>query len=300
MSVHQIEREDLIGQRLAASRLDLSSRKRVSTDLSGTHLSGFRGRGMEFEEHRGYVPGDEIRSIDWRVTARTGQTHVRSYREERERPVTLAIDLRPPMWFGSQGCFKSVLAARTAARFAWAAAANSDRVGGLCLHQQGHQLLRPAGGRRGALRMIGSLADIESPSGSQMPPLHDMLEELRRVARPGALIVVISDFHDLDAAARQSLSLISRHCEMIFALVSDPLERQAPQAGVYPTRQAQNEGSVLIDTRRSTTRRQWAESFTQRVEVLREVALQCRARTLDLRTDQSLDLALAPFQRLAA
>lgn len=302
MAVHRIEREDLIAQRLQSSRLDLSSRKRVSTDLSGTHLSGFRGRGMEFEEHRAYVPGDEIRSIDWRVTARTGQTHVRSYREERERPVTLALDLRPPMWFGSQTCFKSVLAARVAARFAWAAAGNSDRVGGLCLHQHGQQLIRPAGGRRGALRMIGMLADTPRPDGHDYPPLRILLEELRRVARPGALIVVISDFHDLDAAAQQSLTLIARHCEMIFGLVSDPLERHPPRPGVYPTRKsaASQQQPGLIDTRKARTRQQWEHGFESRYSGLHQLALRCRARLLDLRTDLPLDQALSPFSSQAA
>ncbi|MGJ8668705.1 MAG: DUF58 domain-containing protein [Oceanococcus sp.] len=304
MALHRIEREDLIAQRLMASQLDLSSRKRVSTDLSGTHLSGFRGRGMEFEEHRAYVPGDEIRSIDWRVTARTGQTHVRSYREERERPINLAIDLRQPMWFGSQGCFKAVLAARAAARFAWAAAGNSDRVGGLCLHQHGQQMMRPAGGRRGALRLIGMLADVPEPTHTKVPALHSMLEELRRVARPGALIVVISDFHDLDKAAQQSLSLIARHCELILGLVSDPLERHPPRPGLYPTRNAADNrdsgNPQLLDTRQTRTRQDWEHSFQQRLEAINYLALQCRARSLDLRTERSLDESMSPFQGLAA
>ena len=302
MAVHRIEREDLIAQKLRAGQLDLTSRKRVSTDLSGTHLSGFRGRGMEFEEHRAYVPGDEIRSIDWRVTARTGQTHVRSYREERERPINLAIDLRQAMWFGSQGCFKAVLAARAAARFAWAAAANSDRVGGLCLHQQGQQMMRPAGGRRGALRLIGMLADIPTPSPAPTPPLHQILEELRRVARPGALVVVISDFHDLDHKAQQSLTLMARHCELILGLVSDPLERHPPRPGLYPSRPSApgSDELHLIDTRQARTRQQWQQGFEQRVQTLGQLAMQCRARSLDLRTERSLDESLSPLQGLAA
>ena len=302
MALHRIEREDLIGQRLLASTLDLSSRKRVSTDLSGTHLSGFRGRGMEFEEHRAYVPGDEIRSIDWRVTARTGQTHVRSYREERERPINLAVDLRQPMWFGSQGCFKAVLAAQAAARFAWAAAANGDRVGGLCLSPQGQHMMRPAGGRRGALRLIGMLADVSPTSEAAYPPLHSLLEELRRVCRPGALIVVLSDFHDLDAQAQQCLNLIARHCELILGLVSDPLERHPPRPGLYPTRAAHTPSvqGQWLDTRQNRIRQDWEQGFAARVRQLNAVTLQCRGRSLDLRTERSLDESLSSFQGLAA
>ena len=308
MAVHRITREDLLAQQFVARKLDLSSRKRVLTDLSGAHLSGFRGRGMEFEEHRRYVAGDEIRSIDWRVTARTGQTHVRTYREERERPVIIAVDLRSPMWFASRGCFKSVLAARAAACFAWAASANSDRVGGLCLHQH-HSMIRPAGGRRGALGVIRMLCDApqdsilnaaensaSSPKSNPIPPLHRMVEELRQLAHPGALIVLLSDFHDLDPRAEQGLHLIARHCELVLGFVSDPLERQAPKAGQYPARSAATDQATslasTLDTRSHAMQQRWRTQFLERQQRIQKLAVHCRARSLDLRTDGHLEDAL--------
>ncbi len=297
MAVHRIELPDLLAQRQHAGSVDLASRRRVFTDLAGTHLSGFRGRGMEFEEHRRYVPGDEIRSIDWRVTARTGHTHVRNYREERERPVLLACDLRAPMWFGSQGCFKAVLAARVAARFAWAACANGDRVGGLCLHQS-HSESRPASGQRGVMRLF-RLLDNAPVAAQPIPPLHQMVEELRRIARPGALLVVISDFHDLDSRARQGLSMLGRHCELVVGLVSDPLERHAPRPGLYPTRELNGQTSTL-NARDADTRQRWAALFSAREEQLRTLAYACRANYLDLRTEASIDDALGKPRRRSA
>ena len=157
----KIELDDLLAWRQHAAAVDLSSRRRVLTDLAGTHLSGFRGRGMEFEEHRVYQPGDEVRSMDWRVTARTGEPHIRLYREERERPVILVADLRATMQFGTRGCFKSVLAARALALCAWSAMANGDRVGGLVLDGQREQQLRSAGGRRGVLQLMHALCDVQ-------------------------------------------------------------------------------------------------------------------------------------------
>ena len=297
MAVHRIELADLVAERQHAGSVDLASRRRVFTDLAGAHLSGFRGRGMEFEEHRRYVPGDEIRSIDWRVTARTGHTHVRNYREERERPVLLACDLRAPMWFGSQGCFKAVLAARVAARFAWAACANGDRVGGLCLHQS-HSESRPASGQRGVMRLFRLLEDAPH-AAHPMPPLHQMVEELRRIARPGALLVVLSDFHDLDSRTRQGLSMIGRHCELVLGLISDPLERHAPRPGLYPTRE-HNGRTATLNARDNATRQRWATLFSEREEQLRALAYASRANFLDLRTDTGLDEALSKPRRRRA
>ena len=114
----RIDLDALIALRQQAHVLDLSSRPRVMTDLAGAHASGFCGRGMEFDDYRVYQPGDDLRAMDWRVTARTGTPHIRLYHEERERPVILCVDLRPAMWFATRGRFKAVCAAEAAARSA--------------------------------------------------------------------------------------------------------------------------------------------------------------------------------------
>ena len=130
--------------------------------LAGDHLSRFRGRGMDYRESRAYQPGDDVRSMDWRITARTGVPHVKLYQEERERPVVLFLDLNPGMFFGSRGMLKSVAAARAAALVAWAAAERGDRVGAM-LFDGGHCDLPPRGGRHGVLRLIRELVEHTDP-----------------------------------------------------------------------------------------------------------------------------------------
>ena len=289
MAVDRIEIADLLAQRFAARGLDLSSRRRVLTELSGPRLSGFRGRGMEFEEHRRYVAGDEVRSIDWRVTARTGVPHVRGYREERERPVLLAVDLRAPMWFGTRGCFKAVQAARAAAGLAWAATANGDRIGALVFGAD-HRELRPAGGRRGVMRLIQALA-AEPPSGPGMSLATASLE-LRRLARPGALLILLSDLHDLDEPARQNLQLTTRHCELVIGMVSDPLERRAPPPGRYPLWREGLDEPAVLDTRDPALARDWTARYEQRLAGAQAATRACRAHWLALGTETPVADAL--------
>ena len=132
--------------------LEIGTKKRASSLMAGTQRSPFKGRGINFEEVRRYQPGDEIRHMDWRVTARTGEPHLKLFQEERERPVIFVVDFTASMFFGTRVAFKSVIAARVATLLAWAALARGDRVGSLIFSEHGHQDLRPRGGRSGVLR----------------------------------------------------------------------------------------------------------------------------------------------------
>ena len=132
---------------------------RVNSLQTGAYVSRFRGRGMEFDESRPYQPGDDPRSIDWRVTARSTTAYTKLFREERERPVLVAVDLRSNMHFATQGCFKSVNASRAAALIAWAAHHRGDRLGGLIFGDTSHRELKPRLGRRSALRFVHELAE---------------------------------------------------------------------------------------------------------------------------------------------
>ena len=154
----RVKQSTLIKSYSAAKNLPLNSNG-IKARLSGNYLSAFKGRGMEFDEARPYQPGDDIRSIDWRVTARTGKTHTKLYREERERPVLLWVDYRRSMFFGTQNYFKSVLAAKTAALLAWSAAQHGDRLGGLIFSENIHQELRPQRGKAGTLHFIKKLCE---------------------------------------------------------------------------------------------------------------------------------------------
>lgn len=246
---NQVTLSALLALQAKARGLDLSSRKRVLTDNAGTHLSGFRGRGMEFEEHRIYQAGDDVRAIDWRVTARTGTAHIKRFREERERPVYLLADFSSPMLFATRGVFKSVLAAEAAAMLGWAAVANRDRIGGIVVGPQSLAEVRPASGNKGLLRYCNQLAEShqqaldfaladtlaktppEEPSESQ---LLKALLHVQRLARGGAVVVVMSDFQSLPESAATVLQKLASRCELIVGMVSDPFERELPPQKSLP------------------------------------------------------------------
>lgn len=203
---------------------------------AGPRLSRTRGRGMEFDEVRHYQAGDDIRAIDWRVTARTGKTHTKLYREEKERPVFICADLSASMGFGSQLLFKSVQAAHIAAGIAWHAVQRGDRVGGVVFNQQQHVELKPAARQHGVLLLLQQLialhpaaAPIAAADTAAQTSLHAQLQRLLQLCRPGADVVIISDFSQLDSRCIKLLQALRRHHSVMAILISDPLEQQVPQ-----------------------------------------------------------------------
>lgn len=197
---------------------------------------------MEFDEARHYQAGDDIRAIDWRVTARTGKTHTKIYREEKERPVFVLVDLSNSMYFGSQFLFKSVQAAHLAALVAWSAQKRGDRIGGLIFNQQQHLEFKPMTRQKAVLSLLHGLLQLHKPQqqqpaaqGSEQANFSNACARLRRLAHPGSLVVLISDFQHIDDSAKSHISRISRHCEVVCYPVSDPFEHQLPQvSGVQP------------------------------------------------------------------
>ncbi len=287
----RIAARPLIDLRHDGEALPLHSHKILAT-LAGANRSAFRGRGMEFEETRPYQPGDDVRSLHWRVTARTGRPHTKLYREERERSVLTLVDLRAPMWFATRGAFKSVIAARAAALLAWSAAHHSDRVGGLIFSEKGHQELRPRLGHKSVLSLIHHLAahpqpePMNSDGGLRADAAASAMARLRRVARPGSLIFLIGDFHDLDQRVDAHLAQLSRHCDLVMLFVYDPLERELPSAGRYwfsngRERLEVHAGSVHVQ-------RSHRQRFEARVERLREMAKRHRMHLLPCATSDSL------------
>jgi uncharacterized protein (DUF58 family) len=304
MAVDRVELGDLIALRSEAGGLDLGSRRSVTTDLAGAARSGFRGRGMDFEEHRLYQPGDESRSIDWRVTARTGRMHVRVFREERERPVLVAVDLRRPMWFGSRGAFKSVLAARATALCAWAAIERGDRVGGLVFGGGQHEEIRPRGGPGGALRLLHALCRDASGNGASAgAELTAALQRLVRMTPGGALVVILSDYRGLADAQANLLRRVARHAEVIVGFVHDPLEAELPPPGHYPLARERGAPPVLLGTAEPVRRAAWRQAFASRRDAAQQAARACGGHWLDLCTArpvrESLERALGRRWRAA-
>jgi uncharacterized protein (DUF58 family) len=228
----------LIGLRFAGSQLQLWRRKRALSVLTGPNKSNFRGRGIDFEEVRNYQAGDDIRTIDWRVTARTGTAHTKLFREERERPVLLVVDQRTSQFFGSRHCFKSVLAAHLASLLAWSALDNGDRVGALVFNDRQHREIRPRRSRKTVLAILSEIVNYNRALPQDAPGAADsfteMLSKLRRVARPGSSVYLVSDFHGAsEARAREHLFRLAQHTEITALACSDPLELSLPRGGTY-------------------------------------------------------------------
>lgn len=210
--------------------LTIQPGQKVQSKLAGSYLARSKGRGMEFDEVRHYQPGDDVRTIDWRVTARTGKTHTKLFREERERPVFIMTDLSASMQFGSSLLLKAIQAAHLAALLAWQVKAQGDKLGGLVFSEQQHRLLKPLGRSKGVLRYLQALIDVQQ----NQQPAHGLalataLTEMRRLVRPGSLLYLISDFSQLNNDALRHLQALQQHNEIHCCMLSDPLERQLPQ-----------------------------------------------------------------------
>ncbi|MCW8093048.1 DUF58 domain-containing protein [Alteromonas sp. ASW11-130] len=215
--------------------IDLSPRRTLQARLSGQYLSRDKGRGMEFDEARHYLPGDDIRAIDWRVTARTGKTHTKVYREERERPVFLCCDLTSSMQFGTQLMLKSVQAAHLASLLSWSAVARGDKIGALLFDDVSHRECKPMSRKRAVLSVCHELISMQQHALQQATSnsLHiNALEQaslrLRRVVKPGSLIYLISDFSKLSELAQSHLISVARHCEIHAVHIYDPIELSLP------------------------------------------------------------------------
>lgn len=242
---------------------------RVNSLQTGAYVSHFRGRGMEFDESRPYQPGDDPRSIDWRVTARSTTAYTKLFREERERPVLVMVDLRASMHFATRGCFKSVNASRAAALLSWAAHHRGDRLGGLIFGDTTHRELKPKLGRQAALRFVHQLAEhpdwntrerLDGDDGEQQ--LTQAMSALRRVARPGSLVVILSDFQGFNRAAQSYLSSVARHNEVLALFLNDPIERELPPPGRY--RLVAGDDEMAIDTFTKAARQDYANAFEAR------------------------------------
>ncbi|MBT8448003.1 MAG: DUF58 domain-containing protein [Gammaproteobacteria bacterium] len=261
---------------------------RVRSLQTGAYVSHFRGRGMEFDESRPYQPGDDPRSIDWRVTARSTTAYTKLFREERERPVLVMVDLRSNMHFATRGCFKSVNASRAAALLSWAAHHRGDRLGGLIFGDTVHRELKPRLGRQAALRFLHELAEHPDWAGQEHPgdpsaPFALAMASLRRVARPGSLVVILSDFLGINRAAQSYLSSVARHNEVLAVVLSDPLERELPPPGRY--RLVKDDEELAIDTHAQAARRDYRDAFTTRARELDRFCQRYGIHLMPLSTD---------------
>ena len=272
--------ESLLSLRFYAQNLSLKPQKRSASIIDGGARSRYRGRGMEFAEVRPYQTGDDIRSIDWRVTARTQQPYTKLFQEEKERPVLVLVDQRPSMFFGSRRVFKSVAAAQIAATIAWAAQQNNDRIGALVISEKSETDLRARQGKRAVLALIQKLVEANTQLHSPVAEdkhsrrLADHIEELRHFARPGSAIFIISDFMDFDQRSAERLSLLARHTDTRLIHIYDPLELSLPTKA--PLGLSNGREFLRISNADQISARMLT-LFTQRQEQLRQTAQQMQA-----------------------
>jgi uncharacterized protein (DUF58 family) len=254
--------------------------------LYGGHRSAQRGRGLEFEEVRAYVPGDDARTIDWRVTARRGKPHTKLFREERERPVWIVADLHPGLFFGSKRQFKSAVLLQAAAILAWVAALGGDRVGAVIAHgNEAPRILPPRGREAGVLPMLQALVECQprAPGAPVQTGLQTALTTLRPLLQPGSLVLLLSDFANVDVPLHDALAGMARQNDCRLLWLTDPLERNGLPAGEHRVGLPQRLWWVNGQASRNAWQAAWAE---------REGRLTAMAEGLNLPLVQ-LDTAVA-------
>jgi len=253
----RVSLHDLLAEQKNAPEVFASSRKMRSTAAGNAH-SPFKGRGMEFDEVREYHAGDDLRSLDWKVTARLGEPFTKLFHEERERPFFILLDMRSQMRFGTKKAFKSVIAAKVTSLIMWAAKNSGDKVGGLLLSDNRDVLMKPAKQRKNMISFLQSVADASaSPSGVESKnTLSGALSELKRVAHLGGVVFVISDFHDFNAETQKQLSLLTSHNDLVCVFIEDRLEENPPPAGIY---RINDGGSSSMNI--NAADKKWAENY---------------------------------------
>jgi uncharacterized protein (DUF58 family) len=254
----ELAMDELFHYQNKTALIDLSAKKNIHGQMSGNYLSRNKGRGMEFDEVRHYQTGDDIRAIDWRVTARTGKTHTKLFREELERPVLIATDLSANMHFGTQLLFKSVQAAHLASLVAWHAKNRGDRLGGIVFNQNEHLELKPRSRKEGVLHYLHALTSLhQAQHNSQHQTaietvidnpnyFNENCARIRQLAKPGSLVYLITDAQAIkdmliknpnqqaainqEVSALRHLTQISQHCELVICIITDPLEQELPKS----------------------------------------------------------------------
>jgi uncharacterized protein (DUF58 family) len=222
--------DDLLELRHLAHTYGMASHHLVNSAFSGLYASVFRGSGLDFDEVREYQQGDDIRNMEWKVTARTNRPHLKVFREERERSVVLCVDQGPHMAFGTRNTFKSIQAARAAALIGWAATAVHDRVGGLLFgdQTQGPRHFRPTKDRRALWRLLKALSEPTGAGSQEQDSLHGALQRAEKGALTGSLIFVIADFNRDTSNLETTLGRLCQRHTLVLLPVDDPADRELP------------------------------------------------------------------------
>lgn len=317
---------DLIRLRYAVRELASLSLPKSTNPLAGLLSSNFRGRGTDFAEVRVYQPGDDVRTIDWRVTARTQTPHTKMFQEEKERPVLILVDQSTSMFFGSQVAFKSVIAATAAALIAWTNLDRGDRVGGIVFAENHHREVRPRRSKHSVLRLLHEINDFNhllsrqaftaQANPEQVKPgvagsagnnrfeqryleqsrleqnsagqnyLAEALRNVRRVAKHSSTIFLISDYRSLNELAKIHIRQLARHNDIVGIFVSDPLERSLPAPDLYTITDGRKKAK--INTANKQYRQDYEDAYDEYVKALRSEFARIKSPLLEISTSEPL------------
>ena len=270
----------LLALRHKSVRINRAQSTKVMGSQSGIKLSKVKGRGIDFAEVRAYQPGDDIRAIDWRVTARKNKPHTKIFREERERPALIYVDQSQHMFFGSTQRLKSVAAAELAGRIAWQTLAAGDRIGGIVIGNEEQTLFRPFRTTRAVGRLLNQIASANqtltrSAFIDTQESKFSGLEQLRRLTQSNYRIFIISDFSgDIESWSEQ-IKQLARHNHVTLLHIQDPLDKELPPADHYVI----TDGNERLQfySGKENLRKKYADEFAQRWDRLQEL---CRHESL--------------------
>ncbi|EIK94875.1 hypothetical protein PMM47T1_19191 [Pseudomonas sp. M47T1] len=286
----RISLAEMIEMRHRVREVQLFSTPGQRSPLIGLHHSKLRGRGVDFDQVRVYQAGDDVRSIDWRVTARTQEPHTKLFHEERERPIYILVEQSQRLFFGSGLMFKSVLAAHAAALIGWAALGHNDRIGGLVYGGGEFYEVKPRRSKQSLLQLLNRLVRVNQSLHTDTP--HDdealsmALRRAREVLRPGSLAFIICDERALSTAAEQQLSLLSRHCDLLLLPLSDPLDHALPAAGLL--RFGQRGAQLELDTLNPELRKAYRAQAEARIARWERLAQKLRVLMMPLSTQSEM------------
>lgn len=281
----------------AASELLFSRFPRSAASISGEIKSLFRGQGMEYRESRVYQQGDDVRTMDWRVTARTTVPHVKVFQDEQERPVFLVVDQSQTMHFATRKQFKSVQATKVAALLGWAGVELGDKVGGVVIKPETHYEIKPLLGDKSILSLFKRMTieeafDIGNIDAAKKAlkrkganGLSDGVQRVRQLARRGSLIFVVSDFYHFDENMERALFEVQKGCDVVIVLVYDPMEKQILPSGQYQISNGA-ETLALNYADEATRRKPYLEFFTRR-QALQDFCDQHGLRFIEVSTEQN-------------
>jgi uncharacterized protein (DUF58 family) len=272
-------------------KLEIRTKGLVNNIFGGEYQSAFKGQGMEFSEVRAYTYGDDIRQIDWNVTARNGEPYIKIFEEEREQTLMLCVDISPSGFFGSRSQTKMELSIEICAVLAFSAIKNNDKVGLVLFSDKIEKVVPPKKGKTHVLRLIRELYTVE-PTGSRTS-IADALSYVNRLLNRRAIIVLASDFEDLNFEKQHRIT--SQKHDLVNLVVHDRLEEELPDVGIIPLVDAETNEQQLVDTSSKTVRESYRKKVLSDQEKLKEYFLKNKMDTVHVYTNESYIQPLVNF-----